>query len=149
MLSPMLMLEQVTNTTRSVPKELRGTREGQYKILGAYTSKLNEYTKGWICDRSIFDVCAYSLLAGVWTTAEVHSILSQYSTKAYYPHYIFYLPIEFPLVQDGERPTKGREEVDEIILRLLKTYYPYFKTVRGSITDRVDSIVEFLLAEET
>ena len=132
-------LHKVTSLTRKVPKELRGTHAGQDRILSNYLAELSLLApQGFICDRTLFDVCAYSKVAGVWSDAEIDKVLRLYPYTSFYPDYLFYLPIEFPMVQDGGRPEGIREEIDKYIRQYVETYAPQYYTLKGSIPQRLE-----------
>lgn len=132
----------IQNETRKVPRSLRGTTGGQFMIWDIYNNVLSD-EPSYICDRSMFDICAYSKVFGAWTEEEADKFAGFYRNAPYYPDLLFYLPIEFPAVQDDERPDK-RDEVDECIQNLLATLGTPFYTVRGSVQERADYVSDFI-----
>jgi predicted ATPase len=54
----------------------------------------------------------------------------------------FYVPIEFPITEDPERPgdKEYQDKVDREIVKVLRDYYVPYMEVRGSIKDRAEMI---------
>lgn len=123
------------------------------QILLIYSQAQIEFQKSQgradiiICDRSILDHWAY-------TKYFFADALKRDGVLHLYEHFIsefcrtytklFYIPIEFPLTDDGVR--EGDEEfqkaIDKIIFDLLNNYsLPYF-VVRGSVQKRCQNIFE-------
>jgi nicotinamide riboside kinase len=133
----------LTSFTRSVPNYLDKSSDVQKQLMAAYTSKLLEFSStGFICDRTIFDVCAYSIVKGVWSQEYIDGVLELYSHTSVFPDYIFYTPIEFPMVQDGGRPEGTRVAIDEAIHMLINKHAETeYITVRGSVEQRMETIL--------
>ena len=131
-----------SSITRHTPKELRGTPAGQMRILFDYIGFFSKFAhEDWLCDRSIFDVCVYSHINGVWGTSLCNAILEEYARGEISPTHIFYLPIEFPLVDDGQRPdNKSREEFDVCARDFLDRFWPGYDTISGSVEQRVAQV---------
>ena len=102
----------------------------------------------FIGDRSLIDVMAYAGWVldnqerrkemALWEECER---LAERRLRSTYSH-VFYLPIEFPIVLDGLRPDDPafQKEIDERIVRLLRTHDIRYRTVTGSVEDRVTQI---------
>lgn len=103
----------------------------------------------FIGDRSLIDVMAYAgwvldnqprrKETALWDQCLAiaqHHLRSQYSD-------VFYLPIEFPIVPDGLRPLDPgfQGEIDGRVLHLLETYDVAYRTLRGSVEERVEGLV--------
>lgn len=132
--------------TRLVPKEERGTSEGQYKVLMKH---LESWLKedSYICDRSIYDVLAYSVKAQCWSIKELGRIIELGTLKPFIPDVLVYVPIEFPMESDPHRPDdgeKGRIEIDRLVQLHRATHPGPVVTVTGSVQNRVDQIMRFL-----
>ena len=58
----------------------------------------------------------------------------------------FYIPMEFEIEHDGVRIADPiiNHQIDQIIVRLLREHRPDFITLRGSISERVNTIFESL-----
>ena len=140
--------ELITNITRKVAVEDRGTPEGQQKILQNYIKELRENElEGFICDRTLFDVCAYSLASGAWDEDKVKTILDAYVQCEFYPTYLFYVPIEFePPTGDPDRDVYLgiRRKMDDILVRLLSEYSLGFIVLHGNKDERMVQIKEAL-----
>lgn len=136
-----LGVKALINQTRSVPKELRGTAAGQMMIYDHYCNVWDSQEESYACDRTMYDMCAYSKVAGVWDDSFIAGLLMNYRWARFYPSLIVYLPIEFPMTQDGERPDDAnRREVDKCIRGLLTKYCPRFITATGSVEERLQYI---------
>lgn len=107
---------------------------------------------GFVGDRSLIDVLAYAGWVlenkerrkefALWDSClEIaeHQLRSQYT-------HVFYLPIEFGIVEDGLRPNdpEFQEDIDRRILGLLDTHDIRHQTLRGSVEERVDGLLQGL-----
>jgi adenylate kinase family enzyme len=102
----------------------------------------------FVGDRSLIDVMAYAGWVldnqprrkefALWEECER---LAERRLRTNYSH-VFYLPIEFPIVLDGLRPDdpEFQSEIDERILRLLRTHGVRYETVTGDVGERLDQI---------
>lgn len=145
-LSEELDITNVINLTRDVPKDMRGTKEGQELILTNYLYRIPRLDSHYVVDRSILDIIAYSLTANIgWSSSMVGGLMEFYKHSNFYPTHLFYLPIEFELVQDGERPDeKSRITVDSYIQELMGYNLPNMHTITGTVEERLSKINEIL-----
>jgi nicotinamide riboside kinase len=102
----------------------------------------------FVGDRSLIDVMAYagwvldnqprSRETALW---EECKHLAERHVRSAYSH-VFYLPIEFPIVLDGLRPDDPafQKEIDERLVGLLTTHDVAYKTVTGSVDERISQI---------
>jgi adenylate kinase family enzyme len=102
----------------------------------------------FVGDRSLIDVMAYAGWVldnqprrkefALWEECER---LAERRLRTNYSH-VFYLPIEFPIVLDGLRPDdpEFQSEIDERILRLLRTHGVRYETITGGVGERLDQI---------
>ena len=139
----------VTNLTRSVDGYLNKSDDIQKQIMAAYVSKLTSVlcfdNKNFLCDRTLFDVCAYSKVKGVWDDSYIKGVLGMYKHTRIFPEYLFYLPIEFPMVQDGGRPEGTRNQIDAAIKGFLDEHCPMsYDTITGGVEERVQKITTIL-----
>ena len=135
----------VTNVTRRVAVQDRGTNSGQEEILKYYMAELQQGVDegGCICDRTIFDVCAYSLASGAWTKDKVDGILTLYTRCEFYPTYLFYVPIEFDVTESDPlrvKFIKDRKVMDKYLRELLAEYSLGFTIVTGTVEERMKII---------
>jgi nicotinamide riboside kinase len=109
-------------------------------------------TEEFVGDRSMIDVMAYAgwVLDHRERTKEFYLWdecvrLAERTLRTAYSH-VFYLPIEFPIVLDGLRPDdpEFQKDIDERILRLLRTHDIEYETVTGGIEERVEKIEKVL-----
>lgn len=136
-------LVPIEGVTRNVKNYLNKSNDVQKNILASYAATLMEHAKtGFICDRTIFDVCAYSIVKEVWDYKYVDSVLTNYVKTNIFPDYLFYTPIEFPMVQDGGRPEGTREAIDAEIKRMIDKYADNeYITLTGGVEKRVETIL--------
>jgi len=105
-------------------------------------------TPDFVGDRSLIDVMAYAgwVLDNqprrkemiIWEECER---LARARLSGNYSH-VFYLPIEFPIVLDGLRPDDPafQKEIDERMVGLLERFDIPYRTITGSIDDRLAAI---------
>lgn len=142
-LSAELKIPKVVNMTRDVPKELRGTAVGQELILTNYLYKVARLEGDYVIDRTPVDNMAYSLANNLpWNPRMIDGVLKFYAKSSFFPTHIFYLPIEFDMVQDGERPDEElRKLVDVHIQRILGISLDgMYTTLNGSVEERLARI---------
>ena len=111
-------------------------------------------TEEFVGDRSMIDVMAYAgwVLDHRERTKEFYLWdecvrLAERTLRTAYSH-VFYLPIEFPIVLDGLRPDdpEFQKDIDERILRLLRSHDIEYETITGSIPERIEKIEKVLHA---
>ena len=102
----------------------------------------------FVGDRSLIDVMAYAGWVldnqprakeiALWEECEK---LAERRLRANYSH-VFYLPIEFPIVLDGLRPNDPafQEEIDHRVVKLLRAHDIDYKTLTGSVPDRLRQV---------
>jgi hypothetical protein len=103
----------------------------------------------FVSDRSIYDVVAYADWVfdhererrkedHLWD--EAREIALQ-NLRARYD-YVFYLPIEFPIVLDGLRPDDPgfQADIDKRMRRLLESHDVGFHTLTGTIAEREEQV---------
>ncbi len=99
----------------------------------------------FVADRSVYDVLAYADWVmeheraprkedHLWIEARQIALMD---LRARYD-YVFYLPIEFPIVLDGLRPDDNafQADIDRRIRRLLDSSDVAYDTLTGSVDDR-------------
>ena len=119
-------------------------------FLKQYNNELS--TGEFVGDRSLVDVMAYagwvldnqsrSKETALWDECVK---LAERRLRSNYSH-VFYLPIEFPIVLDGLRPDDPafQAEIDERLIRILKSHDIEYTTVKGSVKERLGQINETL-----
>ncbi len=122
-------------------------------FLKQYNNELS--TDEFVGDRSLIDVMAYAgwvmdnqprrKESALWDECVK---LAERRLRANYSH-VFYLPIEFPIVLDGLRPDDPafQEEIDQRVIRLLKSHDIDYDTVKGSVEERMDQINSIVALE--
>jgi nicotinamide riboside kinase len=119
-------------------------------FLRQYNNELA--TDEFVGDRSLIDVMAYAGWVldnqarrkefALWEECER---LAERRLRTNYSH-VFYLPVEFPIVLDGLRPDdpEFQREIDERILRLLRTHAVRYETITGGVEERLEQIQMYL-----
>lgn len=119
-------------------------------FLKQYNNELS--TDEFVGDRSLIDVMAYagwvldnqprSKETALWDECIK---LAERRLRGNYSH-VFYLPIEFPIVLDGLRPDDPafQAEIDERLVRLLKSHDIDYVTIKGSVEERMEQINQHL-----
>jgi nicotinamide riboside kinase len=119
-------------------------------FLKQYNNELS--TEEFVGDRSLIDVMAYAgwVLDNQPRTKETALWdecvkLAERRLRSNYSH-VFYLPIEFPIVLDGLRPDDPafQSEIDERLLRLLRSHDIDYVTIKGSVEERMEQINQHL-----
>jgi nicotinamide riboside kinase len=143
LVSEALGIPYIPGPTRRIPKEKRGTEEGQREILATYIEEFCHAPASYICDRSLYDVIAYSIAHRVWPKDVCEGVARLYAQLSFYPDIFIYLPIEFDVVMDVDRPAGDelRKEVDRCVCELLEVYAPRFYPVRGTPEQRASEVV--------
>lgn len=133
--------------TRKVSKEVRGsTKEGQDAVYEYYQEFFSSLTEDTVSTRCNIDVMGYSKAYGVWEDDYIDELVKKYKESSVFPDYIFYIPIEFALKADGDRETFAdkRVEVDEAILDILTRNNIPFHTVKGTVEERMQQIIDII-----
>lgn len=103
-------------------------------------------------DITVSDRTTYDQLAYIWYAHEKGNIsyedfqkLEKYTTYWGFTYdFIFYIPIEFPLVEDGVRSTdeEYRKDIDTCITHILKTFVDDSRRmeITGTIEERTEKI---------
>lgn len=119
-------------------------------FLKQYNNELS--TDEFVGDRSLIDVMAYAgwvldnqprcKETALWDECVK---LAERRLRGNYSH-VFYLPIEFPIVLDGLRPDDPafQAEIDERLLRLLRSHDIDYITIKGSVEERMEQITQHL-----
>ena len=119
-------------------------------FMKQYNNELS--TREFVGDRSLIDVMAY---AGWVLDNQPHrkemalweecKRLAERGLRTSYSH-VFYLPIEFPIVLDGLRPDDPgfQKEIDERIMALLHAHDIEYRTLSGSVQERLEQILAIL-----
>lgn len=122
-------------------------------FLKQYNNELA--TEEFVGDRSLIDVMAYAgwVLENRQRTKEMAlweecERLAERRLRTSYSH-VYYLPIEFPIVLDGLRPDDPafQKEIDERILGLLGSHGVAYRTITGTVDQRVAAIEADLARE--
>ncbi len=100
------------------------------------------WSKNFIGSRSIYDTFAYSkIMVGLWFNYR----LMNWAIRHIHYDYLFYLPVEFELEEDGVRYGSEIQEIHDEETKLMLDYYhiPYHELV-GSVQERLDQIASIL-----
>lgn len=114
--------------------------------INAEAHKLDQDSGIVVCDRALLDHWAYTkyLFDEVLSEEGLIGLYEQFVSD-YCRTYsmLFYIPIEFPPVDDGTRESDEgfQKAIDEIIVEFLSKYSLPYITVRGSLVERCNEIV--------
>ncbi len=115
-------------------------------FLRQYNNELA--TPQFVGDRSVLDVMAYArwVLDNQERTKEMIlwdecERLAGRGLRTAYSH-VYYLPIEFPIVLDGLRPDDPafQQDIDDRIVHLLRGNEIPYRTITGSVEERIEEI---------
>jgi deoxyadenosine/deoxycytidine kinase len=122
--------------------------KSQMTILEAHHKNILNY-KDFITDRCSLDAFVYSTwnyLNGGCSYREWKEYEEIFLDCINSYDYIFYLPIEFPIVSDGFRDTdvEYQKQIHELFIRLSKMYAINLITLRGSVEERIETMKKFI-----
>jgi nicotinamide riboside kinase len=100
--------------------------------------------ENWVSDKSLFDYLAYAEL--VLRDENLKKVIREFVQRNARYDFIFYLPIEFPIKEDGIRSinSKYREEIDSCLKQCLVKSNMKYVTVSGSIQERVKQVLKHI-----
>jgi nicotinamide riboside kinase len=108
-----------------------------------------EYERGlgenWIADKCLID---YSVYADVlFTDTRVTGLLAEMTSRNAYYDFVFYLPIEFPIEDDGVRSldVNFQKNVDDRYKQVLDQWNVSYITLTGSIENRVKQAANHII----
>lgn len=153
-------IEIITEVVRKLSKKgvkinKEGDETGQTRIFNDY-KKLLTKTPGFISDRGLIDVVAYTVYL-----ARHNNISEEFANKQLKALHKFvkenndimycFFPIEFDIAADGVRDTdeQFRVEISEIILTILAALKISFVYIKGTVEERTDTIKKLIDWKET
>lgn len=147
----------ITEVVRNLAKDgikinEMGDDESQKTIFKEY-QKLLKSKKGYISDRGLTDVTSYSVFLALTDKVKKTLADKQFITTQKFHHdnpdiIVCYIPIEFPVVDDGVRSTDEnfRSSIDFMIKNLLDCANIPYHTITGTVEERV-AMIDKLLQE--
>lgn len=143
----------VTEVVRNFVKEKGlkinrdGTPQTQELLFQAYSDNLEKQIN-YISDRCIIDVCAYTEEGATRNSKDrswkalLQEQLNEVKASKEKLGYVFYFPIEFPLVNDGVRSMNEeyQEWIDRYICNVLQLCEISYTTVTGTVEQRIRTI---------
>lgn len=137
--------------TKNIKINELGNETSQMIIFNTYLESLLTQTE-YISDRSLIDVISYTRYLAVnnldfdINILNVQEILLDFIVKRNLLGFIFYVPIEFPLVEDGIRSNNEnfRREVDVNIRYYLERFKIPYVVMSGSKEERSKILKEFI-----
>ena len=135
------------------------SEDGQLRMYHAILEKtaeirkinLQDPSKVYLLDRSVFDFIAYNraFVKRGWLSAEVEEQI-EWGLEDLWDNYdlVFYLPIEFKIVDDGVRSLDEdlRKDVDDQILNQILWNKVRSVKLHGSVRQRVETINDTITA---
>jgi len=99
---------------------------------------------GWVADKSSFDYLVYGDL--ILKDEIVKKIIRWFVQRNARYDFVFYLPIEFPMEEDGLRSVdpKFREEIDHLLRTCLDEFSVPYIILSGSVEERVEKALKNL-----
>jgi|SRR3970040_646609 len=128
---------------RKVHTKFRMSDRMKQRYFNYWYAYNHHYHRSYVGSRAIYDTWAYSrLLQGQWFE---YRLMSWAVKNVWYDH-VFYVPIEFPLEQDGIRYTdpEFQKQHDRETRLILDFYKIPYHTLTGSVDDRLDQIQHVL-----
>jgi predicted ATPase len=106
---------------------------------------LLELDDDFIADRGIIDILAYCMII-FEDNSELLNHVNKWLSKAQYD-VIFYLPVEFPIEDDGIRSTNidFQKKIDDTIKFILKSSPFKWYEIRGTKEERLNKVLDKLL----
>ena len=129
-----------------IPLNTDSTINGQLVFLAERASEL--LSKNIVTDRTIWDVCAFTMLAKSISLTDKSNFVTAAMTLRDQYDIVFYIdPIGTNMENNGVRETdlEYRAAINQEILRLLSLYPPKKMIIlSGSTGDRVDSMLNYI-----
>ena len=101
--------------------------------------ELETTTRGsWVADKSLFDYLVYGDL--VLKDEDVKKVIRKIVQQNAKYDYVLYLPIEFPMEEDGIRSVdpKFREKIDRLFRKCLDEFGVKYIVLSGSVEERIE-----------
>jgi len=94
--------------------------------------------EGWVADKSLFDYLVYGRL--ILKEKIVKDLIQWFVQQNAKYDFVFYLPIEFPMEEDGIRSIdpEFREEIDRLLKECLDEFGIDYIVLSGSVKERVN-----------
>lgn len=98
--------------------------------------------EGWVADKSLFDYLVYGDL--VLKDEDVRTVLRKIVKRVARYDFVFYLPIEFPMEEDGIRSIdpEFQKEIDRRFRKCLDELSVRYIILSGTIEDRIKQALE-------
>lgn len=106
---------------------------------------LLELDDDFIADRGMIDILAYCMVL-FEDNSDLLNYVNKWLSKAQYD-IVFYLPIEFPIEDDGVRTTdkEFQKKIDEAVRFILKSSPFKWYEIRGTREERLNKVLDKLL----
>lgn len=129
-------------TSKGIEINKTGSVASQQAVFDQHLANVGEYTH-FITDRGAIDAFVYTTWSyrhGLFTEDEYKAFEKYFlACMSHYTH-LFYLPIEFEMIEDGVRNTEKeyQKELEGIYLELYEKYKLPFTFLKGSVKERVE-----------
>ena len=136
------------NKSEKLPQDMNEQERFEFQLRVILKQIAEEYKmegKLFVADRAIFDMLAYSKDLHKRHYDELYKIVSDHIQREWLWQ-VFYTPIEFPMKEDGIRPTseKYRQKIDGRIQDLFEEFDVIPIILRWTVQDRVSTILSNL-----
>lgn len=111
--------------------------EVQFWMFAKHLEYEKNLGENWIADKCLIDYSVYADV--IFTDTRVTSLLSEMVSKNICYDLVFYLPIEFPIEDDGVRSLDPifQKNVDDRYKRVLSQWNIPYISLTGSVEDRI------------
>lgn len=101
--------------------------------------------ESWIADKSLFDYVVYGDL--VLKDEDVKKVIRRIVQRNARYDFVFYLPIEFPMEEDGTRSVapEFRREIDRRFRKCLAEFNIKYIVLSGSIEERIKQALDHII----
>lgn len=106
--------------------------------------ELERLNEKFIADKCLMDYTVYADI--IFSDERVKSLLAEMIKRNISYTHIFYLPIEFPLEDNGIRSLdpEFQRRVNERYLKILKDWRVSYETLNGGLEDRIKKALNFI-----
>lgn len=103
-----------------------------------------------VCDRTIIDVLAYSTAGKNISTRSLEYQKSLVKANINKYDYIFYLPMDIDVVDDGVRAIDPiyRQQIDNIIHEYIEEFQYIVHEISGSVRERIQAVLDIVNGEK-
>ena len=119
--------------------------ETQFWLFAKQLELERNFADHWIADKCLIDYSVYGDV--LLSDQRAKELLSEMIQRNSQYDFVFYLPIEFPIEDDGIRSTdpQFQASVDSRFLEVLNAWGIKYYTVNGTVKQRLKRILEIII----